>query len=301
MKSIFGISLADEGMFLTHLLQKNDQKDLLYTGHFDYPFEYRDDLIFDETNLLKLADTIVKQKEERQIEDLSIFFVLPFKFAYLKNIALPNDSSTLIEKSQIEWDMSSYVSGDLSEYKVIDTDHSFTYPNYREIIILAVKKSLIKALLQLASACNADLGSIIMNNFALENFLHFTDLSNENETQIVFRIGKNSIETHCYIGGKYHSSINDNLNLLSEEADPTQKIIGQIKENHKYFNNLCEQLPESQKKPVKSMIYGTHLTPELTAKIKNNFSNEMRELKIEKYPEYLTNSQNFIESFGAVL
>jgi hypothetical protein len=301
MKSIFGISLADEGMFLTHLLQNQDQKDLLYTGHFDYPFEYRDDLMFDEKNLLKLSDIIVKQKETRQIEELSICFVLPFKFAYLKNIALPKKSNTLIEKSQIEWEMSNYVTGDLSDYKVINTEHMFTYGNYTEIIILAVKKSLIKALLQLSSSCNADLGSIIMNNFALENFLNYYDLCNKEEQQIVFRIGKNSIETHLYFNGKYYSSMNENLNLVSEETDPTQKIIGCIKENYKYFTNLCEQLPDIQKKPIKTMIYGTSVTDELIMKIKRNFSNEFVELNIKNYPEYLTNSQNFIEAFGAIL
>lgn len=301
MKSIFGISLADEGLYLSHLLENNDQKELLFTGRFDYPFEYRDDLVFDELKFLKLSDIIQKQKEERQIEDLSIYIVLPHKFAYLKRIALPRKRDLNMERIQIEWDMGSYITGDLSQYKVIKTDHVFLYDQYEESVVLAIKKSLIKVLMQLADSCNAELGAVVLNNFALEKFLQFQKMSGENSNQLIFRIGKNSIESHFYAGGNYHSSVIDNINLISEEVDPTQKIIGAVKENYKYFTNLGEQLPYLKENPLKMMIYGTNLSAEMYAKVKSNFTAEIPKLEIINYPQYLSNSHSFIEAFGAAL
>ncbi len=301
MKSIFGISLADEGLYLSHLLENNDQKELLFTGRFDYPFEYRDDLVFDELKFLKLSDIIQKQKEERQIEDLSIYIVLPYKFAYLKRIALPRKRDLNMERIQIEWDMGSYITGDLSQYKVIKTDHVFPYEQYEESVVLAIKKSLIKVLMQLADSCNAELGAVVLNNFALEKFLQFQKMSGEDSNQLIFRIGKNSIESHFYAGGNYHSSVIDNINLISEEVDPTQKIIGAVKENYKYFTNLGEQLPYLKENPLKMMIYGTNLSAEMYAKVKGNFTAEIPKLEISNYPQYLSNSHSFIEAFGAAL
>jgi hypothetical protein len=301
MKSIFGIAISDEGLFLCHLLDNNTQKDLLYTGRFEYPFEYRDDLVFDEHKFLRLSDIIVKQKEERQIEDLSIHFVLPYKFAYLKRIAIPSQDNLNLNRFQVEWDLSNYVNGELSSYKVMKADHSFEQKKFNEIVVFAIKKTLIKTLSQLASSCNAQLGSVILNNFSLENFLQNNGLITGDQCQLVFRIGKHAVESHFYKGGHYHSSILDNVNIISEESDPTQKFLSSIKENYQYFLNLREKVPYLNNLPLRVMIYGTHLSVELFAKIKSSFNTEITKLEIKNYPEYLTNSHNFIEAYGAAL
>lgn len=301
MKSIFGIALSDEGLFLSHLLDKNAKKELLYTGKFEYPFNYRDDIIFDELKFLKLSDIINKQKEERQIEDLSIYFVLPYKFAYLKRIGLPKEDNPVLNRYQIEWEMGNYLNGELSAYKVMKADYLFEHKNFKEMVIFAIKKSLIKTLSQLADSCNAELGSVTLNNFSLENFIQYNRLSNEKECQLVFRIGKHTVESHFYVTGYYHSSILDNVNIISEESDPTQKFISSIKENYQFFLNMREKIPHMHNLPVKIMIYGTNLSDELFEKIKSSFSTEIIKLKIKNYPEYLSSSHSFIEAFGAAL
>lgn len=301
MKSIFGVSLSDEGLFITYLLDNNNHKDLLYTGKLDYPFEYRDDIIFDEVNFLKLSDSIIKQREERQIEDLSLFFVLPSKYAYLKRVAFPKNSELSLDRFQIEWDINTYISGDIAEYKIIQTDHIFEFKNYDEKIIIAIKKTLIKTIAQLANACNAELGAIVLNNYAIENFINANRLVDQDHNQLVFRVGKNSLESHFFLDGHYHSTLIDNLNLILEESDPMQKIIRSVKENYNYFLNLVEKMPPPQNRPIRTMVYGTNLTEDMFAKLKGSFSDELIKLEIEYYPEYLSDSHHFIEAYGAAL
>jgi len=164
-----------------------------------------------------------------------------------------------------------------------------------------LKKSLIRTVSELAKMCNASLNSIMLNNFALENFLHRYQLVNPKANQIVFKIGSTSIETHFFVGGRYYASFVDNMNLNAESAEIQETIVNTIRDNYKHFLNLSENLPVIESEQFQTLAYGNALTDELITKLSGDFSAELNKLEIRNYPDQLSESHNFIEALGTAL
>jgi len=299
MNDIFGLSFSNSALQIAHTKQNDDESKLVSIQTFTYPFEFNFEHLFDPDNLNSLANIIKQQKDEKKITDLSLNVSLPLNFAYLKKIALPLDAEQEVIRTQVEWELSHYLPGELSDFKVVKTDSSFAFSSYKEVLFICLNKKIIQNINSIAQLSSSSLSKLVVDSFSVERFLSSNNISNENESQIVFKIDSLQIITHFFIKGQYYISYLNNINPL-KKYNFEDKLVKLAKEHYKNVENISEQLPLVDSSDFQVFAYGNSLTDELHKKMQQNFSCPIDKLPVSNYPD-VNGSEvaNCIEALGS--
>ena len=271
MSDIFSLSFSNSHIKIAHLVQNNDQEELVSLNGYDYPFDFKFDRLFESEQIKTLGNIINQQRDRAGIENLSIMVSLPLNYALQKKIALPNDVEQSVINEQVEWELSHYLPGKLTDFKVIMTESSFDFGGYKEVLFICIKKDLIKNISILAQICNGVLNKLVVENTALENYINRRKIINPARNQILFNIDILQFISHLYFSGKYYNSYSENINPLKTNSFE-EKIIKLSKEQYLTIKNLNEQLPFGKGKELEIFVYGQAFTDALLDKLRNNFS-----------------------------
>ena len=142
MKNIFGISFSNRTFDIAHSIKEEAAK-LISLQSFEYPFPFNYDTLFLDENIQALAAMINSHKLEKDIEQLAIALSLPVNFTFSKRIAFPLESERELITAQVQWELGSYLQGNISDYKIIKKDEVIL-DTYKEILFLAIKKELFE-------------------------------------------------------------------------------------------------------------------------------------------------------------
>lgn len=297
MNNIFALSFSNSNFHIVHLTQNDDQEELLSLNTYDYPFTFNFDNLFEPEQINAIGNIVNQQKERANIDDLSIMVSLPLNYALQKKIALPVDVEQSVINKQVEWELSHYLPGQLSDFKVIMTDSNFEFSGYKEVLFICIRKNIINNINSLAQISNSILSKLLVENFALENFINKRNIINTQKNQILFNIDSIQLISHFYFAGRYYNSYSENINPLKSNTFE-ERILKLTKEQYLSIKNLNEQLPFGEGKELEVFVYGQALTDSLVEKMQENFScsvekfngsdySKVENMEIAKYIEAL--------------
>jgi len=228
-------------------------------------------------NVIHLADMVARRKKAGGLDELGLSVSLPLNFAHIKKVALPLQAGPEVTQAQVEWELNNHLSGDLSEYKIINTHTEFEFQSYREVIFIAIKKEILKAISKIAELTESQLKQIVPANFVVEKLL----LKNKVTTNsLVIKLEKTVIHSQLFVDNKYYFSYMDSTKTQSpnEDEDETQRLFEISKERITHAEKILKQLPFGEQKKLDCFVYGDILTPELEKLFANHFNNPVKKL-----------------------
>ncbi|MGD9898800.1 MAG: hypothetical protein AB7T22_06690 [Calditrichaceae bacterium] len=300
MKNIFGISFSDNGMHLVQFRTDAGVSQFIKSSHFPYPFDFRFDSFIKKENFNKLAELVLKEKSSQAFDNLEIDITIPYNFAFVKKVSLPKEIIGDLLRVQIEWELINYLPDDIANYK-INLGNEFVFDDYRELIVIAIKRSVIRELNEFALQCEGNLSSLSLNNFAVENYLNRHGLNDHQKNQLIFKVNRYSIETHFMLSGEYYTSFLDNINTLSGHQNKDQKVLEKMVERFKELENLSNQLSAESQRELQVYIYGPSVVDSTFDLLRKNFSIELKRIETDKYPVDVPDGISYVEAIGSVL
>ena len=86
MTNIFSLSFSNSNFQIAHLIQNDGQAELQSLNSYNYPFTFSFDRLFEKQQIDTMGAIIKQQKENANIDGLSIMVSLPLNYSLQKNI-----------------------------------------------------------------------------------------------------------------------------------------------------------------------------------------------------------------------
>jgi Tfp pilus assembly PilM family ATPase len=301
MIDILGISFSNSALHVAHHSQENSAIHLASLEMIPYPFDFNYDHLFNADNIASLAQLLLELKNKKKIKKALLHVSLPINYVLLKKIALPLEAGEDIVADQVEWELSHYLPGQLSDFKVIKTNSAFSYSDYEEVLFVCLHKQIIQGINQIAQLSQSQLKKLIVDNFALEDYLqNNVDLS-QSQNQMVFKIESLQMISHFFIRGRYYISYVNNIFPL-KNYQYEDKLIKLLKDHHTSIENLIQQMSLSENNGLALYAYGDALSDDLINLVQQNISGTLSRLPSTNYPGFDVNTiGKSIEAVGACI
>lgn len=271
MNNQIGISFSEKYVHITYFQDDGSTE----TISAPYPFSFQYDQIFNEDRLISLADLLKSKIEELKIVDPVFSIVLPMNFVHTKRIAIPQDSDRDLLQTQVEWEFNNFLSEPIDTFKIVNTQIEYDYDIYKEILFVAISKTVLSALEKLSQLCQAKLGRVVPLTFLLEDVL---PTNNPDTNCLIVKIENANINSLLYLSGKYYHSYLDRAQQSDDNR--TQSLFEASKKRIQEIQNTLEQLPFVNNKDLQCFIYGDGLTEELEQLYGDNLSEAVTRLSI---------------------
>ncbi len=294
MNNTFCLSFSDIGFQLLHLNKQDDGNRLHSAHHFNYATIKSIDQIISDENISFVSKSINNFINENNIALSSLAFVLPFNFAEIKRIILPQNSDKNLKRNQIQWELETTLSGDLKEYKVFILDE-LEKDSYTYAIVVAIKKSVINHLQSIAEQNKVDISDVLLNCFSIENYLVNHKKFKPKKNYVFLKVNENYLEHHFFSGDKYLLS---QIDLIDSASRPRNEVIVEIvNERYKNISNFIDK--ERIDNPLDLFVYGTSLNEETFGALNKGLSSKVNYALVENLSS--TESFKFVEAWGAIL
>lgn len=294
MNNTYCISFSDIDFQILHVSSQNNTLNVISAQIFKYPSIKPLDQLLSDENIRYISDAIEQSKKNLNIQNVGLSFVLPFNYAEVKRILLPTDSDGELKKHQIRWELETTLKNDINNYK-ISVLTEVREEAHKKAVVVAIKKEIIKKLQIIAQQNEADIENVILNCFALENFLINQKGFSLNKNYVFLKIDKNYLEYHFFSGDKYIVSqiyLLDNMSRTREEV-----IVETTNERNKNISNYIDK--KTTENPLELIIYGSSVNQEIMEALKKGISSKVSYATIENFP--FDDSYKFIESWGSFL
>ena len=301
MRDIFGISFSDGALHVSKLSTLDNSSVAISVDSINFPFRYNADSFFSDENLSLLALRLSDYRAKKQIHDFNLHVSLPINFAYTKRIAIPLAEGEKIMQSQINWELSQYLPGQLADYKIIKVDTEFDLDSYKEVVMICIPASFLGRLKQLFAREDASLKKVSLDNFSLENYLNTYRLLDNSRNQVVFKIDNFNITTHLFLHGKHYLHFLDNLNDLKAQSAHENKVLEIAKDRYNQITNILDQLPVPNKDVLELFAYGAGYNEMICQVLSENFSEKIRSLPRANNPSSNEYRSGYIEAIGVIL
>ncbi len=269
-----GISFSESALFLSTA----NEDGILGVERIAYPSPFGYDEILSEKAIEFLSEQVQKRRGEDKSVSLSV--VLPLNYTHFKRVALPMESEKDLAQIQVEWEFKNYLSGDMSEYKIINTQTEFRFAGYREWLFLAIKKTVLQAISLVAEMNGLTLRQVVPVNHVLKK--NMPQLQNPT---LVFKIDSKHIETYMFINGMFYDSYLDAIS-----AD--NKIVEICKKRFLDAQVTLERFPVLDGEMLNCSIYGDGLNAEIEKQITQDFTCPVTKL----HSAFLSNSETGLEA-----
>lgn len=269
-------------------------------ANFRYPVGTDSDDIFSDYNIARLVQFIKEYKLKKYTQNnILIRIALPFSYAIIKRIAIPLTEDKAVLFSQVKWDLNNYLPGDPNNYKVVKTDIVFEYPQYQELVFVAISKNIIRQLMKMTEQCGDVLDELVLDVFCLERYLRFNNLLDFSAIQVLMKTDQNHIAIHVYLEGKYYTSFIDPLNHHLPNFSYIDKIIELSKDRIKQIDNLIAQIGYDQSYTRQYFVYGSGLQDHLFEQFNQAFNKPLYRLPAVDHSQSGDNSEvGSLETLG---
>lgn len=301
MRDIFGLSFSDSALHISRFSERDDSNDTILVDSIKYPFHYDAGSFFSDENLNLIALKLSDYKIKNQIHDFKLHISLPINFAYIKRIAVPFTEEENILQSQINWELSHYLPGQLSDYKIIKAETEYNLDSYKEVVMICILSSLLERIKQLSVRIKASLQKITVDNFSLENYLKSYRLLDSAINQIVFKIDRSNITTHLFLTGNHYLYFLDKFNDLEAKNSQQDKVIEITKDRYNQIMNILNQLPLPNREKVELFAYGDGFNEKMFRLLSDNFSEKVLSLPRMAEIPGKDCAHGHIEAIGVIL
>lgn len=296
MADIFGIAFTENKWQLSHIKATENNSVLHSAQELEYPFPFVYDSFFDQTNFALMALAVKEQKMEKGITDLDLSFSLPVNFAAVKRVALPIDADEATIKEQALWEMSTFLTGKLADYKIIKTDSVFDLGDFKEHLFMAIHKNIIQQIVNLTQKINSHLKRVWLDFSSFQSYLTHHDFIRDGENQLLVKIDTFQIKSHLYIQGQYYHTYIDSLPLNEQGAVDGGAFLSVLKKHFNDSKSLIRQLPMALSDRLQLYFWNSGTVDGLSEVVLNNFTSA--ELLTATVNDRQTNA---IEAIGLVL
>ena len=271
MNNQIGISFSEKFLHITYV--KDDG--VTDTISAPYPFSFRYDILFRPENLTALSDLLKSKIDELQIVDPSLSIVLPMNFVHTKRIAIPQDTGRDLLQTQVEWEFNNFLSEPVESFKIVNTQIEYVFDTYKEVLFVAISKSVLSSLEELSQLCQATLGRVVPLTFLIEEIL---PPEKQGANCLVVKIEKSQINSLLYVSGKYYHSYFDRAQ--NSEENQAESLFEASKKRIQEIHSTLDQLPFVESKELQCYIYGDGLTDDLERLYGENLSEPVTRLSI---------------------
>ncbi len=295
MNNTFSLSFSDNSFQLVHSTNDGAESKLVSCSEFLYPRPVPIDEVFSDANIQAVTDYVNSLKTENNLQEVDIVFSLPFNYAHIKRVAYPTGSEKIVKRGQIEWELGYVLSENIKKYKIsVLKDSKNT--DYSEALIVAINKTLIQCLQSIAEKSGTRISGVLLNCFALENYLDNSIAFSPDQNYIFLKIGEKYIEQHFFLGKEYLTSYIDSVNDLQNRTKE-EVVLELSSERSKQVESLAQQMGNTNNFDL--VIYGNSFSESLKDTLKNGLSLSVEYATIGSYPE--KDGYKFIEAWGSIL
>lgn len=294
MINTFSVSFSDNAFQIIHLSGENEQQTLHSGKQFAYTNISAIDQLFCSENINYVSQKISSLKAEKKIENLNLVFTIPFNYSVVKKVCFPHESSKEQKKNQIEWELSANLSDPLNSFKIMIVNENKAAPNYVEATVIAINKEIIKKLSQIANDNNAEISKLMLNCFAIENFLIEEQRFKSDSNYYFLKNAENYIEHHFYSGKQYLLSYVDPIN---GKRNRDEYIVERSNERYKQVLHLIKKLNNNSHCVL--YAYGNGLKASTFESLKTGLSLDVEYASLNNFPD--PDSFKYLEAWGSVL
>ncbi len=249
--------------------------------------------LLNENPLAQWRDGLQNFLNEHQIDQAALNIVLPFNQAFVGTAYVPADADKAMKKQQIQWTLSQHLPDPLSEYKISVLDEVDDSETTHRIRMVAIEKALLKKIITAISGLNVELNALLINSFALENFLQ--KMNHVDGVTHVVKIDHTHIESHFFENGTYSQT------YVHSIADAIPLVAGKIAEIINSTTKKYLQLnPETDGQKIRAIVYGNDDVNSLIHELGRKINIQVQPPEII-HPAESEPSALAIEALGALL
>lgn len=310
MENHLGLAFTADSITFAHFKKNNEELILSNLDKISYPFPYDESIFFLEENIIRLANLILNHCESLQIQPFAASISIESNLCMTKRIEIPQSFKDKNEIDHINWDLSKGVISSLDEYVYLKTNTCFNHQNFREILVIALRKNILDFFKSLFDFAKIKLSNISANQLAAEVCLKNIVDGQMGNINLLHRITSNRLESICLLNGNLYMSNYEKLKSVTSRS-LNEILLEKITSYTKYVENYFEQSDEPEKNIDQLYIYGTELKENLTSLLNKNISIPLSILNPTKnvtLSSDLSDSLNdynnlsgFVECIGVVL
>ncbi len=298
MDHVISLSLSDRAFQLVYAQTDDSSCHIVKAEEHLYKDDYRPDMLFNEANIRQIADAISALKQESGITENGIIVALPFNQAYTKNVIYPSDETKEEIRQHIAWEFSHSLPEEIDKYRVsvlkqIERDKAIS-----EATVVAISKSMLKTLKEMADNTQSQLQGILINCFSLENYLLREKELKPGDNFIVIKLGEYYLEHHIFFSGNYYSSYVDSIAPTADKSR-LQNISDLTRERYKQISQLTAQLPFVNTPTINIIVFGSALTNKDFDTIVSGISSPVSKARLNELPG--RDAFKYLEAYGSIL
>ncbi len=304
MQTIFGISFSTLKFYLVQAHIENGQYRFDTARPFSYPFQFSFDHLFDMAHIKQIATLIKDQNGINWEQGEQLAITIPFNYATLKKVALPNDMDEALKRYQVKWNLENALTHPLDQYKIIETDAVFHYPTYSEHIFICIPQKVIKSLAHFSELLQIPIRNVILSGYAVSNILHHLKKFDNHGNQLILNLDRFAINTHLLINAAYYNSYIDKVGGIERKTLDSERLAGVIIDRYHYIQNFVQEVPLKKSDTMEVFIYGEGLSGELFKDLMNTTNFDLKPLNTKPFlgnDTLLGVSSSGIEAIGAIL
>lgn len=306
-----GLAFCVENIYYAGFL-KNDQTLILdQVGSIPYPFYYKESDFIDEDKIPQLAQHIKSNINLTPSDHYDISISIESNLAIVKRIAFPENFNQAEEKEHIAWDLAQSIIEPIDHYSFFKTVNYFDFENYRDYLIIAIRKKVMRFFYGLCDHMNMSLVDLSINQLLPELILR-NAVDNKQEGLIgIFKIGKTRLESTFIWNGNYYSSEYERITNTAKDVGASESHLTGIKNKIKRMENLFEQLTRNPTTINHIFLYGDNIDNRFIQMLQKNISvvafrlNPFQNIdKSERLQNTLPSEEEatrYVESIGIVL
>jgi Tfp pilus assembly PilM family ATPase len=272
MNNHIGLSFCVENIAYAHFIRNDRTFDLDRLGTINYPFAYDEREFFREDRILLLADLLRHSLEKLNIEQSGISISIETNLAVLKRVLLPENLETKELQDHIAWDISESLAAPISNYVYTVTSNYFHHHNLQDTLVITIPKSILAFFNRIAKLARFTMHNLTLNQLAAELIVRSILINKINGLFVLLKVASQRLETTYIWNGSFLYSRYEKIIPSPQSGSPAQILIGKIKSNIKFIENLFEQWGMELTVVDKLLVYGDGINSDLIDLIQKNCS-----------------------------
>ena len=310
MENHTGLAFTSDAIALSNFQVESGNRVLTHLDNIAYPFQYEENIFFLEDNIVRLANLILNHFQTLHIEPSSVSVSIESNLSLVKKIEIPNGLDEKEEAQHIEWDLKHSLISPIDKYLYLKTTNSYDKNTHREVMVIALRKSIIDFFKSFVDFSKVKLNNISTNSLATELCFQNSIKDHQDNINLLFRINSDRVESLCMLDNKLYTSNYEKIKSVSTRSNE-EILLEKISNYKKKIENYFEQIINSTQKINHIYLYGMDIKESFISLLSKNMSTNisiLNPLENINLAENLVTSENkpieksgYVESIGITL
>lgn len=310
MENHIGLAFTSEAIILANFQVDAGKKVLSNLDKIAYPFQYEENIIFLEDNIVRLSNILLNKFKALHINSPAVSISIESNLSLLKRIEIPHGLDEKEEFQHIQWDLNNSLINPVEEYFYLKTNNVYDRNTHKEVLVVAIRKNILEFFKSLINFSKLKLINLSTNNLAAELCFQNTFKENNEEINLLYKVNSDRIEFSCLLEKKLFMS--EYIKLKPTNSRSIDEILLEKITNYKNkTENYFEHLTGSAKKVNNIFLYGMGFQDNFVERLSKNVSTEVAIINplinintsknLDNFEMKLNELSEFVESIGITL